>query len=158
MRVRTLVPILVLVVAVVAAGVYFGHLLPTSSGKSASSSVAPNFTLTDIYGQPFTLSNYRNTSVVVIEFTSLSCSECQIVEKSLDTVYTSYNQTGKSDVKVISVYIEPSFGDSIPALKAYHIKNNITWTMAQDTPSLAVSGAYGVEDIPDVVMVDKQGH
>jgi cytochrome c-type biogenesis protein len=94
---------------------------------------------------------------VLIEFTSLSCSECQIVEQSLKTLYTNYNATGTTNVQIVSIYIEPQFGDTIPALKAYHAKNNITWTMAQDTPSLSVSRSYGVSDIPNVVMIDKQG-
>jgi cytochrome c-type biogenesis protein len=157
MRARTVVPLIIVFVVVVAAVAYFGHLVPGSHGNSSSSSVAPEFTLTDIYGHPFNLSSFRDNSVVVVEFTSLSCSECQIVEQSLKSLYTSYNQSNSSQVRLVSVYIEPEFGDTIPALKAYHEKNNITWTMAQDTPSLAVSSAYGVSDIPTVVMVDKQG-
>jgi cytochrome c-type biogenesis protein len=129
---------------------------PTPESSSAQN-LAPTFTLTDIYGHTFALSSYRNTSAVLIEFTALSCSECQIVEQSLHSLYASYNATGASPVKIISIYIEPQFGDTIPALQAYHAKNNITWTMAQDTPSLAVSSAYGVQDIPNVVIIDKQG-
>jgi cytochrome c-type biogenesis protein len=120
--------------------------------------LAPNFTLTDIYGHPFTLSSYRNSSVVVIEFTALSCSACQIVEQKLSSIYAGYNQTGDSPVHLLSVYIEPQFGDTIPALRAYHAQHNITWTMAQDTDSLAVSTAYGVQDIPTVVVINKQGY
>jgi cytochrome c-type biogenesis protein len=148
----------VLVVALVAAGagLYFGHVIPGSNGNGGSAAAAPNFTLPNIYGAPFTLSSYRNTSVVLIEFTSLSCSECQIVEQSLHSLYGGYNATGTTHVQVVSVYIEPSFGDTIPNLKAYHDSHNITWTMAQDTPSLAVSRSYGVSDIPNVVIVDKQ--
>jgi len=83
MRARTIALILILAVAVISAAVYFGYVLPNSRAHSANSSVAPEFTVTDIYGHPFSLSQYRNNSVVVIEFTSLSCSECQIVEKTL---------------------------------------------------------------------------
>jgi cytochrome c-type biogenesis protein len=150
--------VVVLVATVVLAGLYFGHYPPSTKSSSASQPLAPNFTLTDIYGQNFTLSSYRSNTVVLIEFTSLSCAECQIVEQSLKTLSTQYNQSGTTKVELVSIYIEPQFGDSIPALKAYHTKNNITWTMAQDTPSLAVSRSYGVSDIPNVVIVDEQGH
>ncbi|HEV8049657.1 MAG TPA: cytochrome c biogenesis protein CcdA [Thermoplasmata archaeon] len=143
-----------LVLALLASVLFVGQSAPPAS---ASGSSAPDFTLNDIYGHPFTLSSYRSSAVVVIEFTSLSCSECQIVEQSMMTLYSTYNDTGKTNVQIISVYIEPQFGDSVPALKAYHNKNNITWWMAQDTSSLAVSRAYGVSVIPNVVMVDKQG-
>jgi cytochrome c-type biogenesis protein len=153
-----MVPALVLTLIVVASLVGLGQVLPNAQGASANASLAPNFTLLDIYGHNFTLSSYRNNSVVVVEFTSISCSECQIVEQSLKSIYSTYNQTGTTHVQIISVFIEPEFGDTIPALKAYHAKNNITWFMAQDTPSLAVSSSYGVEDIPDVVIVDEHGH
>jgi cytochrome c-type biogenesis protein len=149
--------ILAVALAVLGAGLLVGPAVPPARGSGSGGTMAPDFTLTDIYGHPFTLSSYRSTSVVVIEFTALSCSECQIVEQSMATLYTQYNQTGHTNVQIISVYIEPQFGDSIPALKAYHAKNNITWWMAQDTPSLTVSQSYGVSPIPNVVIVDKQG-
>jgi cytochrome c-type biogenesis protein len=135
-------------------------LPPLASAQSgpASGALAPDFALTDIHGQPFVLSQFRGTAVVVIEFTSLSCAACQIVEKTLAALYSGYNATGRSNVRVISIFVEPQFGDTIPALRAYETKNNITWTMAQDTPSLAVYTAYHVPDIPDIFVIDKQGH
>lgn len=157
MRARRIWLTLVLLVTALAAATYFGPLLAVSQGQSTTAPLAPDFTLTDIYGHSFNLSSYRGSAVVVIEFTALSCSECQIVEQSLQVLYLPYNQSGHSNVHIISVYIEPGFGDTIPALQAYHSKNNITWTMAQDTSSLAVSRAYGVSAIPAVFAIDKQG-
>lgn len=134
-------------------------VLGRNASAASTASTAPDFTVTDIYGHSFSLSSFRHSAVVVVEFTSLSCSECQIVEQSLATIASSYNQSGTgTDVRIISVFIEPQFGDTIPALQAYQAKNDVTWTMAQDTPTLAVSKSYGVVDIPTVVTVDEQGH
>lgn len=130
----------------------------STPAAQASSPLAPNFSLPDIYGHNFTLSSYRGTHVVVVEFTSLSCSECQIVEQSLMSLYSNYNQSGTSDVIIASVYTQPQFGDSISALRAYHNQNHVTWTMAQDTPSDTVTNSYGADAIPVVVIIDKQGH
>jgi cytochrome c-type biogenesis protein len=127
------------------------------TAKSPSAEAAPNFTLSTIHGGNFTLSSYRNTSVVVVEFTSITCAECAVVEQSLHSLYAGYNATGHTDVQVISIFIEPSFSDTIPALKNYQAKNNITWTIAQDTSGLTVSHSYGVVDIPTVFVVDKKG-
>jgi cytochrome c-type biogenesis protein len=157
MAVRTAFLVALLAIVVAAANYARGPLSPVSEARASGTSVAPEFSLTDIYGHNFTLGSYRNSMVVMIEFTALSCSECQIVEQSLHSIYASYNATAQSPVKVLSVYIEPQFGDTIPALQAYHAKNNITWTMAQDTPALAVSRAYGVSAIPAVFIIDKQG-
>jgi cytochrome c-type biogenesis protein len=149
---------IVVVVLVVGAGAaYADHLIPTAQSGSAAQTMAPSFTLATIYGENFSLTHYRNSSAVVIEFTSLSCSECQIVEKSLASLYSSYNQTGDTRVQFISIYIEPRFGDTVPALQTYHQSHNITWNMAQDTGSLAVSRSYGVQDIPTVVIIDPKG-
>jgi cytochrome c-type biogenesis protein len=159
MRFSKVIPVaLVVTVLVVVLALFLTGTYPFSNASGSSSSMAPGFTLTDIYGHNVSLSEYRNKSVVVIEFTSLSCSECQIVEQSLKSLYSNYNSTGTTDVHIISIYIEPQFGDTVPALRAYHAKNNITWTMAQDTMSLTVYTAYGVKDIPTVVIIDKQGH
>ena len=157
-RLRTKVPILVVTLLVIASLVGLGLTLPTATASSSNTNLAPNFTLPDIFGHNFTLSNFQNHTVVVIEFTSISCSECQIVEQSLKSLYSTYNQTGTTDVQVISIFIEPTLGDTIPALKAYHSKNNITWFMAQDTSTDAVSNSYGVAGaIPDVVIVNEHG-
>ncbi len=131
--------------------------VPAASASATVGDLAPTFTLPDIYGHPFNLTSYRNSSVVVIEFTSLSCSECAIVMQSLRSMYASYNATGTSDVRIISIYTEPSFGDTIPALRTYHQENNITWTMAQDTPQLTVQTAYGVTELPDLVIINEKG-
>lgn len=147
---------LVLAITSAAGVVVFAQLLPSASA-ARTADAAPTFTVTDIYGQPFDLSNFTDRQVVLIEFTSLSCSECQIVEQSLHSLYTNWNASGNTSVQILSVYIEPQFGDTIPALKAYHDANNITWTMAQDTPSLSVSRAYGVSDLPTVFIVNLQG-
>jgi cytochrome c-type biogenesis protein len=157
-RLRRVVPIVMLGAIVAVALLYLVNLGGVSKARGANDPLAPNFTLADIHGQNFTLSQYRNSSVVVIEFTSLSCSECQIVEKSLKTISTQYTASAPNQVMIVSVYIEPQFGDTIPALRTYQVQNNVTWTMAQDTPTLAVSNAYGVIEIPTVVIVDKQGH
>ena len=157
MRFRSIALVLGLVVGLLVTAIIAGPLAPTARASTTSANVAPDFTLTDIYGHSFTLSNYRTTNVVVIEFTALSCSECQIVEQSLHSLYANYNQSGNSSVRIISIYIEPQFGDTIPALQAYHDKNSITWTMAQDTMSLTVSTAYGVSAIPAVFIIDPQG-
>jgi cytochrome c-type biogenesis protein len=95
---------------------------------------------------------------VTVEFTSLSCSACQIVEKSLASLYSTNSPQGPGGLQIVSVFIEPQFGDTVPALQAYEVKNNVTWVMVQDTPTLAVSRSYGVSDIPAVFIVDKQGH
>ena len=157
MQRHQIVPTLLVVAALVVAGLSLAGAIAPARADSSGSSAAPAFSLTDIYGQDFSLSSLRNGSVALIEFTALSCSECQIVEQSLASLYAGYNQSGQTPVHIASIYIEPQFGDSIPALQAYHIKNDITWTMAQDTSTLAVSRSYGVNDIPTVVIVDKHG-
>ncbi|MCI4341442.1 MAG: redoxin domain-containing protein [Thermoplasmata archaeon] len=154
MRTKKLVSLLIVVVVVALVAFLIAEaVLPAR----ATSKTAPNFTLSDIYGHQFSLWSTGNGTVVVIEFTALSCSACQIVEQKLSNLYSGYNQTGHSNVRFDSIFIEPKFGDTIPALRSYHASHNITWTMAQDTSGLAVSTAYGVTDIPTVVIINKLG-
>jgi cytochrome c-type biogenesis protein len=157
-RLGRIIAALAVIIAIVLVAVYLASVFIVPRNQGTSASLAPDFTLTDISGRQFTLSDYRNNSVVVIDFTSLSCGECQNIEQSLKVLYATYNSSGDSSVKIISIYIEPQFGDTIPNLKAYQAANNITWTMAQDTPTLSVKTAYGVSDIPNVVIINKQGY
>ncbi len=158
MKHRTVLLVVAIALAITVVSVYFGYGALAARPHGSSTAHAPNFTLTDIFGQPFTLSNYRNSSVVVLEFTSLSCSACQIVEQNLKTLYASYNQSGSSEVHIASIYVEPQYGDTIPALKTHQAANNITWTMVQDTPSLSVMTAYAVVDLPTLFVVDEHGY
>jgi cytochrome c-type biogenesis protein len=158
LRLRVLVPALVVAVIAILAVLYVANVFTPPKHSSKSTPLAPNFTLADIYGQPFTLSHYRNNSVVVVEFTSLSCSECQITEQTLHSLYSAYNQSGRTNVQIVSVYVEPSYGDSVSALRAYHDQNGITWWMARDSANLATMTAYGVGELPTVVIIDKTGH
>ncbi len=158
MRLKIVVPILLVIVAVVAATVYFAFVVPSSQGNGASTPLAPNFTLVDIDGHNFTLSNYRNSTVVAVEFTALSCSACKLVEQSMETLYSTYNHDGTTGLEIVSVFIEPQFGDTIPALQAHRAQYSVPWVIAQDTMGLAVSRSYGVNDIPAVFIIDLQGH
>ncbi|HYK93583.1 MAG TPA: redoxin domain-containing protein [Thermoplasmata archaeon] len=158
MRRGLLIPVLVALIVVGGIVAYVGYGALNTHAAAGSTSTAPGFTVPDIYGDSFSLSSYRNSSVVLLEFTSLSCSECQIVEQSLKSIYTGYNSSGHSEVHIASIYTEPQFGDTIPALRSYHQQYNITWTMAQDTMSNAVSTAYGVTALPSVFIVDTHGH
>lgn len=147
-----------LALGAIVASLVLAGTVPFWGEARAAPQLAPDFTLTDIFGHNFTLSSYRGTDVVVIDFTSLTCSACQLVEKNIASIYASYNQTGSTDVHVISIFTNPGFADTIPALRAYHAHNNITWTMAQDTSTDTVSlGLYGASDLPVVVIVNKQG-
>jgi cytochrome c-type biogenesis protein len=148
----------VLAVLLVVLTAFLGVGAGSARASSSSGELAPTFTLNNIYGQPFVLSSFRGNSAVVIEFTSITCAECHIVDQQLASLYANYNATGHTDVQIISIFIQPQLIDTIPALKTFHDQNNITWVMAQDTSSLAVSSAYGVDgEIPDVFVINKQG-
>ncbi|MCI4361423.1 MAG: carboxypeptidase regulatory-like domain-containing protein, partial [Thermoplasmata archaeon] len=96
------VAILLVALVVGAGAAYAEHWNPLPKSGGANATMAPAFTLPSIYGENFTLAHYRNSSVVVVEFTSLSCSECQIVEKSLASLYSNYNGTGTTRVQFVS--------------------------------------------------------
>ncbi len=157
LRLRTLAVILVVVVAVAAGAFVVWRLLPSSSAGSSGGSVAPNFAVTEISGQNFTLDSYRNQSVVLILFTSTTCSACQIVEKSLKTIQASYARPDQPSLQLISIFTDPQLVDTVHAMKAYQATDNITWGMAQDTMTDSIQHAYGVTEDPTVVIVDKPG-
>lgn len=114
-------------------------------------SEAPDFTLTDIDGNSFTLSDFEDEKVVILDFMAIDCSGCTILTGNLKGVYSHYDA---SEVEIISISVDP--GDSNSELNTYMNDHGANWRCARDT--MNVQGKYGVESIPKLVIVDKEGY
>jgi cytochrome c-type biogenesis protein len=111
---------------------------------------APDFTLTDIDGETFSLSDYEG-KVVVLDLMALDCSSCKIVEGNLMDIQEEYGD----EIVIISVSVWPD-RDSVQDLREHRDKKNITWTIAQDTDDLITK--YGATEIAKVVIINKEGN
>jgi thiol-disulfide isomerase/thioredoxin len=115
---------------------------------------AYNFTLTDIYGNPFSLSDYKG-KVVLIDFFRLKpdCPACIYEIPYLKGVYNKYS---RNDVIIMSLSVSSS--DTDDTLKNNFVKQyDIPWIVACGAGEIA-STEYGVTAIPTLFIVDNDGY
>jgi peroxiredoxin len=120
------------------------------SGKTK----AYNFTLTDIYGNQFSLSGHPG-KVVIIDFFRLEplCQPCIDEIPHLKSVHDEYSP---NQVVIMSLSVSPS--DTDDTLRENFVeKYDIPWTVACGADQFAHT-EYGVQFIPTLFIVDTDGY
>ena len=112
---------------------------------------APNFTLVDIKGEQFTLSNHLG-KVVLLDFFATWCGPCITEIEHLKNLHNEYSQ---DQLVILSISVDPNT-DTVQILQHFTQQNEIAWTVARDTTDIA--DKYGVYFIPHLVLVDIQGY
>lgn len=127
-------------------------LLPRSIHAQVASigTLAPDFTLIDIDGNSFSLSDY-NGKVVILDFFSTTCAPCRSEMKQLKVVQEEF----RAEIVIISISINVDY-DSDERLKQFREDFNITWILARDTAN--VRDHYFVPSIPTLCIIDQEGY
>jgi peroxiredoxin len=110
---------------------------------------APNFNISDIDGNKVTLSDYRG-KVVVLDLMATWCGPCITEMGHLKEIYNKYNS---SEVVIMSIGIDEK--ESEAKLRQFKNDYGDDWIFARDIDG--VEGKYGVEFIPTLVIIDKNG-
>jgi peroxiredoxin len=111
---------------------------------------APNFSLTDIDGNDFKLSDYRG-KVVILDFMATWCNPCIDVMDDLKDIFANYDA---SDVVIMSIDKDEDENDSM--LRDFKESYGDDWIYAVDYDN-DVDAKYNVTDIPVTVIVNKEG-
>jgi cytochrome oxidase Cu insertion factor (SCO1/SenC/PrrC family) len=112
---------------------------------------AQNFTLVDINGKQFSLSDHLG-KVVLLDFFTTMCPPCIIEIEHLKGLYNKYSP---DQLVILSISVDP-YTDTVQRLQSFAQQNEITWTVARDTANVAYK--YGVSPIPHLVIVDAEGY
>jgi cytochrome c-type biogenesis protein len=110
---------------------------------------APEFTLTDIDGNTFNLTDFEG-KVVLLDMMSIPCKGCKIVEKNLQEVYPDYVD------EVIIISVDVLVDDTNEMLHDYRNSHNINWTIAKDTDDMILK--YSAEQIPKIIIINGEGY
>src|SRR3990170_5694411 len=108
---------------------------------------APDFTITDIDGCEFKLSNYRGM-VVLLEFFSSLCSRCRDEVAQLKQLYQIYSQDA---LVIFSISKETN-----ATLRNFRDTYQIPWRIASD-PQSVVFNKYDVTTVVTLFIVDQGG-
>jgi peroxiredoxin len=112
---------------------------------------APNFTLVDINGEQFSLSDHLG-KIVLLDFFTTWCGPCIFEIEHLKGLYNEYSP---DQFVILSISVD-QYTDTIPILQSFAQQNEMTWTVARDTDNVA--SKYGVSPIPHLVIVDAEGY
>jgi len=109
----------------------------------------PDFTLTDIDGNTFSLSDFRG-KVVVLDFFARYCPPCRTEMSHLKAVQDEFGS--RLVIVSISVWID----DTDENLRQFRDEFDITWIVARDTEGLRQK--YDVTELPVLFIIDHEGY
>ena len=122
---------------------------------------APNFTLTDQFGNSHTLSEYKGKTVF-LNFWATWCGPCRMEMPYIQKVYEDYgNNSG--DVIILGVANpktkdQPNNSDvTQEEVESFLSENGYTYPVAMDLDG-SIFAAYGIQAFPTTFMIDKNGN
>jgi len=110
---------------------------------------AQNFSLKDLDGNTFSLTDFHG-KIVILDFMATWCGPCRVEISHLKVLKEKYDDR----IVLVSISIDPA-SDSEGVLRQFKDEHNLTWLVARDTAG--VGQAYGVNVIPTLVIVDGKG-
>ena len=122
-----------------------------SADPVAGKEKAQNFTLVDINGKQFSLSDHLG-KIVLLDFFTTYCPPCIFEIEHLKGLYNEYSP---DQLVILSISVDP-YSDTVQVLQSFAQQYEMTWIVARDTANVAYR--YGVSPIPHLVIVDAEGY
>jgi thiol-disulfide isomerase/thioredoxin len=149
--------IIILIIVAVGGGLYLFQGSGVESGSESPEVdqehpgvLATDFSLTDLDGNPFKLSDYRGR-VVVIDFMATWCGPCRREMPHYGIIWEKYGEK----IVIMSIDIDPN--ESERTLRKFSQDfPYATWIWARDTFNLGQP--YQVTAIPTTVIIDQDGY
>jgi cytochrome oxidase Cu insertion factor (SCO1/SenC/PrrC family) len=123
---------------------------PPTPSETTTYTLATDFTLTDVDGNTFRLSDQQG-KVVVLEFMHTTCSACVAESPRLKDLRSQFG----NDVVMVMISVDPA-GDTDNVLRDYRNQDVTGWIAMGDRAQ--VTQVYAVEATPTIFIIDKNGY
>lgn len=141
-----------MVLGVVIIAIVGGWYLFQPKSQEKEGTLASDFSLTDLDGNSFQLSDFRG-KVVVIDFMATWCGSCRQQIPYLKVVWEEERYGDK--IVLMSIDVDPT--ESAETLRSFAQEfPYATWIWARDIVNLAQT--YQVTNIPKTVIIDQDGY
>ena len=128
-----------------------GKKAPTAKGIPGIGDIAPDFTMNDTEGKPFTLSSLRG-KYVLVDFWASWCGPCRGENPN---VVAAYNKFKDKNFTILGVSLDEDKANWLKAVQA----DKLSWKQVSDLKywNSAAVPLYGISGIPYNVLLDPQG-
>jgi cytochrome c biogenesis protein CcmG/thiol:disulfide interchange protein DsbE len=123
---------------------------PTTPSQTTTNTIATDFTLTDVDGNTFRLSDQQG-KVVVLEFMRTTCSACVAESARLKDLRSQFG----NDVVMVMISVDPA-GDTDNVLRDYRNQDMNGWIAMGDRAE--VTQGYAIQATPTIFIIDKNGY
>ena len=124
---------------------------PAKTGVPGVGSIAPDFTMADTSGKPFTLSQLKG-KYVLVDFWASWCGPCRGENPNL---VAAYNKFKDKNFTVLGVSLDDNKEKWLQAIKT----DKLAWKQVSDLKGWenATVSMYGYDGIPYNVLIDPSG-
>jgi len=114
-------------------------------------SKAPDFEVTNIYGETFTIDSFAN-KYFILAFTALWCEMCQTEVMMLDNITAQYS---KDSLEILLI----SLDDELEDVREMIRQDSVQWNLVADSAgqSIQLFDVYNVNSLPKCFLIDKDG-
>lgn len=108
-----------------------------------------DFSTVDLHGEMVTLTEFQDREVVVLDFWATWCGPCIDGMPDLQELHEEFDHRG---VEILAVNV----GEQVDTVQKFMAKQLYSFRVIMD-PDREIKALYGVEGIPQLIVVDKKG-
>ncbi|MDP9149271.1 MAG: TlpA family protein disulfide reductase [Myxococcota bacterium] len=126
---------------------------PNAAPSSATGTVAPDFTASDLAGKTFRLGDHLRKEVVLLDFWSTFCEPCKAEFPHLRALYTEKKASG---LLVVGVAMDGP--ETVADVPAFARRFDLAFPIVTDEDSRIANLYNPKKSMPFSVLIDRAGH